>query len=240
MGNRRDRRRPLAGLAGETRFLGRVAPGETVELLVELERSDEEAVAYAGAARVGRTPILELARYVGPMLPTVEFDAPEALRAGANELELEFVPARGTARIQRYGLRGTVLFGPARALAAPFERARRWEQLCLVLPEGALLAFLPLLFALVLSAGSREDRRKHLLILGASAGSLLAGAIHALPLPLTSRHEDFALAEHAQDLQPQRMRDRLQRAGRGFDVLVLVDQRGNVVPCHDGGAKQNQ
>ena len=74
------RRRPLAGLAGETRFLGVVAPGETVDLAVELERRDEEAVAYAGSARVGGTPIVELARYVGPMLPTVEFDAPDALR----------------------------------------------------------------------------------------------------------------------------------------------------------------
>jgi 3-hydroxyacyl-[acyl-carrier-protein] dehydratase len=37
-------------------------------------------VAYAGSARVGQTPILELARYVGPMLPTIEFDAPDALR----------------------------------------------------------------------------------------------------------------------------------------------------------------
>jgi 3-hydroxymyristoyl/3-hydroxydecanoyl-(acyl carrier protein) dehydratase len=78
-------RRPLAGLAGETRFHGTATPGQTVELAVELEGGGEDAVAYAGAARVGRTLILELARYVGPMLPTVEFDAPEALRA---DLEL--------------------------------------------------------------------------------------------------------------------------------------------------------
>jgi len=80
------RRRPLAGLAGETRFLGVVAPGQTVDLAVEIEQGDEDAVAYSGSARVGSTPILELAHYVGPMLPTVEFDSPDALRTDFTRL----------------------------------------------------------------------------------------------------------------------------------------------------------
>lgn len=87
------RRRPLAGLAGETRFLADVAPGQTVDLAVELEGGGEDAVAFAGSARVGRAPILELARYVGPMLPTAEFDAPEALRADLDQLRDRGAPA---------------------------------------------------------------------------------------------------------------------------------------------------
>jgi 3-hydroxymyristoyl/3-hydroxydecanoyl-(acyl carrier protein) dehydratase len=80
------RRRPLAGLAGATRFLGDVTPGQTVDLAVELESCGEDAVAYRGSASVERVPILELARCVGPMLPTADFDAPEALRADLRRL----------------------------------------------------------------------------------------------------------------------------------------------------------
>ena len=74
-------RRPVAGLAGETLFLGTVAPGDTLELAVELETCDEDAVAYGGTATRGEGPVLELRHCVGPMLPMEEFDAPEAMRA---------------------------------------------------------------------------------------------------------------------------------------------------------------
>ena len=37
-------------------------------------------------------------------------------------------------------------------------------------------------------------------------------------------HAFFAAAEHTEDLQAQGMRDRLERAGGGLDVFVLVDQ----------------
>src|SRR3972149_668987 len=40
------RRRPAAARAGETRFLGAVAPGQTLELAVEIESCDEDGVAY--------------------------------------------------------------------------------------------------------------------------------------------------------------------------------------------------
>ena len=74
------RRRPVAALAGETRIVGEAAPGEMLDLGVEIESCDSDAVAYGGWARVADTPVLELCRCVGPMLPLEEFDAPEAVR----------------------------------------------------------------------------------------------------------------------------------------------------------------
>lgn len=74
------RRRPVAGLAGETRFLGEVKPGQRLELEVEIERCDDEAVAYGGCGRVAGEKVLELSHCVGPMLPLEDFDAPEAVQ----------------------------------------------------------------------------------------------------------------------------------------------------------------
>jgi 3-hydroxymyristoyl/3-hydroxydecanoyl-(acyl carrier protein) dehydratase len=74
------RRRPVAALSGETRIVGEAAPGEILDLGVEIESCDADAVAYGGWARVADTPILELCRCVGPMLPLEDFDAPEAVR----------------------------------------------------------------------------------------------------------------------------------------------------------------
>jgi 3-hydroxymyristoyl/3-hydroxydecanoyl-(acyl carrier protein) dehydratase len=72
--------RPVAGLAGETRFLGAVKPGQRLDLEVEIERCDEEAVAYGGCARVAGIKVLELGHCLGPMLPLEEFDAPAAVQ----------------------------------------------------------------------------------------------------------------------------------------------------------------
>jgi 3-hydroxymyristoyl/3-hydroxydecanoyl-(acyl carrier protein) dehydratase len=74
------RRRPVAALAGEMRIVGDTAPGEILDLGVEIESCDRDAVTYGGWARVADTPVLELCRCVGPMLPLEEFDAPEAVR----------------------------------------------------------------------------------------------------------------------------------------------------------------
>ena len=76
------RRRPVAGLAGETLFVGGAAPGQMLDLAVEIETCDEDAVAYGGSARVDGDAVLELRHCVGPMLPMEEFDAPEAVRGG--------------------------------------------------------------------------------------------------------------------------------------------------------------
>jgi 3-hydroxymyristoyl/3-hydroxydecanoyl-(acyl carrier protein) dehydratase len=74
------RGRPVAALAGETRFLGAVAPGDTLALTVELDDVDDAAVSYRGWADVAGTRVIELNDCLGPMLPVMEFDAPEALR----------------------------------------------------------------------------------------------------------------------------------------------------------------
>jgi 3-hydroxymyristoyl/3-hydroxydecanoyl-(acyl carrier protein) dehydratase len=74
------RRRPVAAVSGETRIAGEAAPGEILDLGVEIESCDPDAVAYGGWARVADTPVLALCRCVGPMLPLEDFDAPEAVR----------------------------------------------------------------------------------------------------------------------------------------------------------------
>jgi 3-hydroxymyristoyl/3-hydroxydecanoyl-(acyl carrier protein) dehydratase len=75
------RGRPVAALANETRFRGEVRPGDRLELGVEIEHCDEEAVAYSGWARVGGALVIELQDCLGPMLPAADFDAPETLAA---------------------------------------------------------------------------------------------------------------------------------------------------------------
>jgi 3-hydroxymyristoyl/3-hydroxydecanoyl-(acyl carrier protein) dehydratase len=74
------RGRPVAALASETIFHGEVAPGSSLELEVEIESCDDDAVAYSGGAYVDGTRVIELKDCLGPMLPVHEFDAPEALR----------------------------------------------------------------------------------------------------------------------------------------------------------------
>ena len=74
------RGRPVAALSREMRILGEAAPGDILDLGVEIESCDPEAVAFDGWARIGDTPVLELHRCLGPMLPLEDFDAPEAVR----------------------------------------------------------------------------------------------------------------------------------------------------------------
>lgn len=73
------RGRPVAALAGETRFLAGVEPGQTLQLEVAIESCDEETVAYGGRALVDGVPVLELKDCVGPMLPQAEYDDPADL-----------------------------------------------------------------------------------------------------------------------------------------------------------------
>jgi 3-hydroxymyristoyl/3-hydroxydecanoyl-(acyl carrier protein) dehydratase len=72
--------RPVAGLAGEVRILGEVVPGQILDLGIEIESCDLDAVAYAGRASAGDALAVEVRRCVGPMLPLEEFDAPGAVR----------------------------------------------------------------------------------------------------------------------------------------------------------------
>jgi 3-hydroxymyristoyl/3-hydroxydecanoyl-(acyl carrier protein) dehydratase len=73
------RGRPVAALANETRFHGVVKPGDRLELHVEIESCDDDAVTYAGWASVGGQRVIELQDCLGPMLPVEQFDSPEAL-----------------------------------------------------------------------------------------------------------------------------------------------------------------
>ncbi len=75
------RGRPVAALAQETRFLRNVRPGDVLELAVEIDNCDDDAVAYRGWAEAGGARVIELNDCLGPMLPVGEFDAPEALAA---------------------------------------------------------------------------------------------------------------------------------------------------------------
>src|SRR5438034_9952396 len=74
------RGRPVAALATETIFHDDAAPGSQLELAVEIESLDDEAVAYSGSARVDGARVIELRHCLGPMLPAKDFDAPDALR----------------------------------------------------------------------------------------------------------------------------------------------------------------
>lgn len=74
------RRRPVAGLARETRFLREVRPGDTLELEADLDSCSEDDVAYAGRAMRNGDAVIALDQCLGPMLPAEDFDAPEALR----------------------------------------------------------------------------------------------------------------------------------------------------------------
>ena len=75
------RARPVAALANETRFHAGVAPGDTLELMIEIESCDEHAVAYSGRARVGKSDAIELIDCLGPMLPVEAFDSSAKLAA---------------------------------------------------------------------------------------------------------------------------------------------------------------
>jgi 3-hydroxymyristoyl/3-hydroxydecanoyl-(acyl carrier protein) dehydratase len=88
-------RRPVAGLAGETRFLGEVTPGQRLDLEVEIESCDDEAVAYGGCARVAGAKVLQLGHCVGPMLPLEDFDAPEAVQGRFQVLRDGGAPSGG-------------------------------------------------------------------------------------------------------------------------------------------------
>lgn len=73
------RGRPVAALASETRFLRGAAPGDTLDLAVDIESADDDAVAYRGTADVNGERAVELYDCLGPMLPVGDFDDPAAL-----------------------------------------------------------------------------------------------------------------------------------------------------------------
>jgi 3-hydroxymyristoyl/3-hydroxydecanoyl-(acyl carrier protein) dehydratase len=74
------RGRPVAALASETVFEGSVAPGDLLELDVDIDDCDDEVIAYGGWAKVNGRRVIELKDCLGPMVPVEELDSPEALR----------------------------------------------------------------------------------------------------------------------------------------------------------------
>lgn len=87
------RGRPVAALATETIFHRDVAPGALLDLAVDVQSCDDEAIAYSGRAEVAGVTVIELQHCLGPMLPVADFDAPEALRERLRLLRGEGAPA---------------------------------------------------------------------------------------------------------------------------------------------------
>lgn len=73
--------RPVAALAGDTKIFSLPNPGDTLELIVDIESCDAESILYRGHALVDGSLVLELADTVGSMLDIQEFDDPAALAA---------------------------------------------------------------------------------------------------------------------------------------------------------------
>ena len=73
--------RPVAALAGDTRIFAQPRPGDTLELIVDIESCDRDGIAYRGRAMVGDTVVLELLDTLGYMLDIADFDDPQALAA---------------------------------------------------------------------------------------------------------------------------------------------------------------
>jgi 3-hydroxymyristoyl/3-hydroxydecanoyl-(acyl carrier protein) dehydratase len=72
-------RRPVAALAGATKYHSEARPGERLSLEAIIESCDNESVSYSGVATAGERLILELADCSGAMLPQQEFDDPETI-----------------------------------------------------------------------------------------------------------------------------------------------------------------
>jgi 3-hydroxymyristoyl/3-hydroxydecanoyl-(acyl carrier protein) dehydratase len=72
-------RRPVAALAGATKYHSEARPGERLNLEAIIESCDNESVSYSGVASVGERLVLELVDCSGAMLPQQEFDDPETI-----------------------------------------------------------------------------------------------------------------------------------------------------------------
>jgi 3-hydroxymyristoyl/3-hydroxydecanoyl-(acyl carrier protein) dehydratase len=85
--------RPVAGLAGGTRFGRAFGPGDTLDLEVTMASASDSDVAYHGRALVAGEPVLVLDDALGPMLPANEFDDPDAMRVDFATLTTVGAPA---------------------------------------------------------------------------------------------------------------------------------------------------
>jgi 3-hydroxyacyl-[acyl-carrier-protein] dehydratase len=72
--------RPVAGLAAELHFGAEVHPGQTLDLAIDIDSCDRQAVNYSARAYADGVSVIELEHSAGPMLPMESFDAADAMR----------------------------------------------------------------------------------------------------------------------------------------------------------------
>src|SRR6185312_16390083 len=61
--------RPVAGVAADLRFGAQVHPGQTLDLAIDIDRCDREAVRYKAWAHADGEKVVHLEHSLGPMLP---------------------------------------------------------------------------------------------------------------------------------------------------------------------------
>jgi 3-hydroxymyristoyl/3-hydroxydecanoyl-(acyl carrier protein) dehydratase len=151
------RGRPVAALATETRFEGEVAPGDVLQLAVDIEDCDDEMVAYGGSAAVDGRRVIELEHCLGPMLPVEDFDAPDALRERLALLCSEGAPP---GRFQGVDPLETVLIEhvPGKSLRATLSVPREAAYFADHFPRNPVLPATLLLDAQILAAARMVER----------------------------------------------------------------------------------
>ena len=117
--------RPVAGLAAEIRFGPEVRPGQTLDLEIDIDTCDPDAVSYSGWADADGVRVMELDHSVGPMLPMEQFDAPEAVRT-----HFDLLCGSGAARGRFDGV-------PEPDLEIVEQAASEWLQAILRVPQHA-------------------------------------------------------------------------------------------------------
>jgi 3-hydroxymyristoyl/3-hydroxydecanoyl-(acyl carrier protein) dehydratase len=73
--------RPVAGVAADLRFGADVRPGQALDLSINIDSCDRQAVTYSARAYAEGAMVVELEHSAGPMLPMEIFDAPDAMRS---------------------------------------------------------------------------------------------------------------------------------------------------------------
>lgn len=78
--------RPVAALAGTTRYHAEARPGEKLDLFVQIESCNAETISYSGYAKSGNCLVMELKDCAGAILPQAEFDDPATVEEHYKQL----------------------------------------------------------------------------------------------------------------------------------------------------------
>jgi 3-hydroxymyristoyl/3-hydroxydecanoyl-(acyl carrier protein) dehydratase len=73
--------RPVAGIVGECLIAREAEPRESIELAVQMEECEADAVSYAGSAQVSGRTLVSLKHCGAPMLPLQDFDDRDMMRS---------------------------------------------------------------------------------------------------------------------------------------------------------------